>query len=148
MRWRYADALQVEAKQVSKAEPLLPTQILFSFEETPAGFLQQRLVPGGGHMPGFGGPHLIQAFVHFGDDVETVQDVQRPRALLTDHPQVGLPHVGTNELDLRSQFWADQGEEALAARVSLQTGKQKSALGIGRGSHHNAEVRAMTGQLD
>jgi len=35
-----AEGLQVEAKQIPETEPLLPCEILFPFEETPARFLQ------------------------------------------------------------------------------------------------------------
>ena len=36
-----------------------------------------------------------------------------PSAFLADHVQVRLPHIRTDELDLRSKLVADNGEEAL-----------------------------------
>ena len=45
--------------------------------------------------------------------MEAVEDVQRLGAFLADDLQIGLPHVGADEHDLRSQFVADDGEESL-----------------------------------
>jgi hypothetical protein len=43
--------------------------------------------------------------------VKAVENIQRIRAAFADHPQVGLPHVRTDELDAFGQRLADQGEE-------------------------------------
>jgi hypothetical protein len=37
------------------------------------------------------GADLVQRLVHYGHDVEAVEDVQRLGTLLADHIQVGLP---------------------------------------------------------
>jgi hypothetical protein len=108
-----ADGLQVEAEQIPQAEPLVPGEVRFSFEKTPAGFLQEGFMPSSSHLPGFGGAHFIQGFVQFGDDVKPVQDVQRLGALLTNHVEVRLPHVGTDKLDFGRKFRSDHGEEPL-----------------------------------
>src|ERR1039457_3935507 len=39
--------------------------------------------------------------------------MQRLGTFLTDHLQVGLPHIRTDELDLRSELLSDDGEETL-----------------------------------
>jgi len=66
-----------------------------------------------GHPAGLGGAHFVQRLVHFGDDVEAIQDVQRLGTVATDHIQVGLPHIRADELDLRRQFFSNEGEESL-----------------------------------
>ena len=45
--------------------------------------------------------------------MEAIEDVQCLRALLAANLQVGLPHVGANELDLRRNLFPDEGEETL-----------------------------------
>ncbi len=45
--------------------------------------------------------------------MEAVEDVQRLGAFLADHIQIGLPHVGTDKLNLRSELLADDGKETL-----------------------------------
>jgi len=45
--------------------------------------------------------------------VEAVEDVQRLGALLADDLQVGLPHIGADELNLQGQVFSDGREEAL-----------------------------------
>jgi len=44
--------------------------------------------------------------------VKAVEDVQRLRAFLADHVQVGLPHVRADELNLRGELGADHGKES------------------------------------
>ena len=65
------------------------------------------------HLAGFGGADVVQGLVHFGDDVEAIEDVKRLRAFLPDHLQVRLPHIRADELDLGREFLPDHGEEAL-----------------------------------
>ena len=45
--------------------------------------------------------------------METIEDMEGLGALLADDLQVGLPHIGTDEDDLRGHFVADRGEESL-----------------------------------
>src|SRR5580700_3750014 len=45
--------------------------------------------------------------------MEAVEDVQCLGALLTDDFQIGLPHVGADEDDLRSHFVANNLKESL-----------------------------------
>jgi len=47
--------------------------------------------------------------------VEAVEDVEGVGAVLGDQVEVGLPHVGADELDLPGQLAADQREELLEA---------------------------------
>jgi hypothetical protein len=44
--------------------------------------------------------------------MKAVENVQCLRALLANHLQVGLPHVGEDKDDLRSQFVPDASEES------------------------------------
>src|ERR1700732_3308731 len=92
---------------------LLGSEILFALEHTPAGFLQQRLVAVLGHLSGFGGTDLIQRLIHLGHDMKTIQNMQRLRTFVADHIQVGLPHIGANKFDARSEWISDDGEETL-----------------------------------
>src|ERR1019366_4815971 len=89
------------------------TEILFALQNAPARFLQQRLMTFRGHLAGLGGADLIQRLIHLGDDVDAVEDMQRLGTFLTDHLQVGLPHIRADELDLRSELLSDDGEETL-----------------------------------
>src|SRR5258708_12730425 len=45
--------------------------------------------------------------------METIEDVKRLRAFLADDFQIGLPHIGADERDLRSQFIANDRKESL-----------------------------------
>src|SRR5664280_2825182 len=66
-----------------------------------------------GPLEMLGGADLIQRFIHLGDDVEAVEDMQRLGTFLANHIQVGLPHIRADELDLRSELLSDDGEETL-----------------------------------
>ncbi len=43
------------------------------------------------------------------------KEIQRIGAAFADHPQVGFPHVGANELDAFGRRFADEGEELFEA---------------------------------
>src|SRR6516225_9281100 len=45
--------------------------------------------------------------------MEAIEDMQRLGTFLADHVQVGLPHVGADELDLGRELFSDDGEETL-----------------------------------
>ena len=47
--------------------------------------------------------------------MEPIQDVQCVRAIFPDQGQIGLPHIGANELDFLRQILAYHGEEFLEA---------------------------------
>src|ERR1700690_2149877 len=66
-----------------------------------------------GHLAGLSGADVVQRLVHFGDDVEAVQDVQRLGTVAADYIQVGLPHIRAHELDVRRQFFSNEGEKLL-----------------------------------
>src|SRR5713226_473716 len=61
----------------------------------------------------FSGADFVKRLVHFRHDVKTIEDVKRLGAFLANDFQIGLPHIGTDEHDLRSQFVADDSEESL-----------------------------------
>jgi len=44
--------------------------------------------------------------------MEAVENMKGVGALLADDLQIGLPHIGADEDDLRSQFVADDSEES------------------------------------
>jgi len=54
-----SDSPQVEAEQIAQADLLFAREILWVFEQAPAGFLQHRLVAGLRHSAVFRRPHLI-----------------------------------------------------------------------------------------
>jgi hypothetical protein len=66
-----------------------------------------------GQAAGLGGPHIIEGFVHFGDDVKAIEDIDRVGAALADDPQVRLPHIRADEFDALGQRLADESEELL-----------------------------------
>src|SRR4051794_35638898 len=45
--------------------------------------------------------------------MEAIKNMKSLGALLADDLQIGLPHIGTDEDDLRGHFVADHGEESL-----------------------------------
>jgi len=45
--------------------------------------------------------------------MEAIEDMQRLGTFLADHVQVGLPHVGADELDLGRELFSDDIEETL-----------------------------------
>jgi hypothetical protein len=55
---------------------------------------------------------FVQCLVHFRHDVKTIENVKRFGAFLANDRQVGFPHVGADELNLRCQFVADDGEKS------------------------------------
>src|SRR5947209_7185268 len=82
-------------------------------EQQPAGLLQDRSASLAFHAAGFLGADLVERFVHIGDDVETVEDMQGLGAVLADELQIGLPHVRTDEYDFGNYVLAHCGEESL-----------------------------------
>jgi len=59
-------------------------EILTAFEQQPAGFLEDRLATLAFHAARFLGANLVERFVHIGDDVEAVEDMQSLGALFAD----------------------------------------------------------------
>jgi len=57
--------------------------------------------------------HVVEGFIHLGDDVKTVEDVECLRAFVANHAEIGLSHVGANELDMGAEFCSEHGEESL-----------------------------------
>lgn len=107
-----ANGLQVITEQIAKPEALFGFQILFAFEQQPARLLQQRHESFARHAARFSGADFIESLVHFGDDMEAVEDMKGLRALFADDLQIGLPHIGTDEGNLGSDLIADDGEES------------------------------------
>jgi len=71
-----ADAFQVIAEEIAEAEVLLVGEVLAAFEQQPAGLFQDRAAAFAFHAAGFLRADFVECLVHFGDDVETVEDVQ------------------------------------------------------------------------
>jgi hypothetical protein len=69
---------------------LLLTEVVTAFEQQPAGLPQDGVAPFAFHAVGFLGADLVEGLVHFGDDVEPVEDMQGLGALLPDDLQIGL----------------------------------------------------------
>jgi hypothetical protein len=108
-----ADGLEVVAEQIAEPEALLAFQVLLPFEQQPAGLLQNGCVSFLRRATRFSGADLVERLVDLRHDMEAIKDVKGLGALLADHLQIGLPHVGADEHDLRSQFVADDGKESL-----------------------------------
>ena len=82
-------------------------------QQQPAGLLQHGGEAIESHAARFAGADLIQRLIHFGHDVEAIEDMQGLGASFPDDLQIRLPHVRTDEGDLGGDFFADDGEEAL-----------------------------------
>src|SRR5580658_2519155 len=108
-----ADGLQVVAEQIAEAELLLGSEILLALEHAPARLLQQRRMSIARQPARFSGTNLIQGLVHFGGDVEAVQDMQGQGTLVPNHVQIGLPHIRADKQNPGSHLLTDDGEEAL-----------------------------------
>lgn len=107
--------MRLYLEQLAQLDLLVVRQATRALEQAPAAPLQHRLIARLRHAVRLGGADLIERQVHLGHDVEAVENVQRVRTALLDHLQVGLPHVRTDEGDLRAQRGADLGEESLEA---------------------------------
>src|SRR5262249_58838886 len=56
---------------------------------------------------------LVEGLVHFGDDMEAVEDMQGLGAFFPDDLEIGLPHVRADEHDFGNDFLAHRREESL-----------------------------------
>ena len=106
------DALKVVAQEIAEAESLLACEVLLAFEQEPARFLQDRVKSFLFHAARLVSADIVESLVHLCHDVEPVEDMEGIGALLADDLQIGFPHVGTNEDDLRGHLVADGGEES------------------------------------
>jgi hypothetical protein len=57
------------------------------------------------HFASLGSGYVVEGFIHLGDDMKAVKDVESVGASLANHAQVGLSHVGAYELDFRGEFF-------------------------------------------
>ena len=105
------NALEVVAHQIFQFHFLVGGEVRRPLEKAPPRLGQDRFVPVRLHAPGFGGADVVERLVYFGHDVEPVEDIERLGTHLADHPQVGFPHVRTDELNLRRYLGADHGKE-------------------------------------
>jgi hypothetical protein len=65
------------------------------------------------HFASLGSAYVVGGFIHLGDDMKAVKDVESVGASLANHAQAGLPPVGADELDFRGEFSPEHGEESL-----------------------------------
>lgn len=75
-------------------------EVVAAPEQQPAGLLENRVAALAFQAAGFLGADLVEGFVHIGDDVETVEDMQGVRASLANELEVGFPHVRADEADM------------------------------------------------
>ncbi len=109
-------------------------EVAGTFQETKARFPKDGFVAFGGELFYFLAADFIDGFVELLDDVEAVEDVERGGQHGGDDVEIGLPHVGADDLDLRATFRTqgcektgercgvaifDDTEEATAAAVDL-----------------------------
>jgi hypothetical protein len=87
------------ASQIQATEALPAGEIGLAFEHAPPGLLEHRLVAVRDQPAGLGGTHVVEGFVHLGDDVKAIENVDGVGAALADDPQIRLPHIRADELD-------------------------------------------------
>ena len=92
---------------------LFGAEVLTVPEQQPARLLEDRGASLAFHAAGFLSADLVKGFVHIGDDVKTVEDMQSLGAILADELQIGLPHVRADEADIGNDLLAHGGEESL-----------------------------------
>lgn len=89
-------------------------EVARAFQETEARFPEDRFIAFSGELAGFLAADFINGFAEFFGDVETVEHVERSGQHGGDDVEVGLPHVGADDLDLcatlRSQGLEKPGE--------------------------------------
>src|SRR5437763_4615722 len=95
------NCLEVVTKKIAQAKALVRGEIAFTLQYAPSRFLQYRLMSSGDELPCFRSPYLIERGIHFGDNVEAIQNVKRLRTFFFDHPKIRLPHVTADKFDLR-----------------------------------------------
>src|SRR3990172_12107845 len=125
------DTREVVAHQVTQFKALPVGQVLRAFEQAPARMLEQRLVALLRHAARLGGSHIIEREVHLGDDVEAVPDIERGGAVLLDELQVGLPHIRADELDLLTEFFADESKNLREALLGALLADPQQPLATG-----------------
>ena len=66
------------------------SEIGFALEDAPAGLVEERFIAVLGHLAALGGAHVVEGFIHLGDDVKTVEDVECLQAFVANHAEIGL----------------------------------------------------------
>src|SRR5260370_32418252 len=108
-----AHRLEIVAQQIAQPEALWAGEIGLALEDAPPGLFQHWLVTVLGEAAGLGSTCVVEGFVHVGDDVEAIEDVDGFGAAFADDAQVWLPHVRGDEFDAVGYRLADPVEELL-----------------------------------
>ena len=126
------DALQIVPKEIAEPQLLGVGQVLWPFEQAPAGFLQDRFVAVLSHAPRLVSANLIEGEVCLGDDMEAIEDIQCAGAVPGDQLEIGPPHVRAHELDLLRQHRSDHLKELCEAlfRAVLADPEQTGTAGL------------------
>jgi hypothetical protein len=100
------------------------------------------------HFASPGSGYVVEGFIHLGDDMKAVKDVESVGASLANHAQVGLPRVGADELDFRGEFFPEHGEESLEGFYGSFFTHPEQAGGAGVDLIDQGEVFVALGKLD
>src|ERR1700733_5989441 len=100
------------------------------------------------HFASLGSGYVVAGFIHLGDDMKALKDVESVGASLASHAQVGLPHVGADELDFRGEFFPEHGEESLEGFYGWFFPHPEQAGGAGVDLIDQSEVLVALGKLD
>lgn len=93
-------------------------------------------------------PDFVQRLVHFRHDVKTIEDVKRLGAFLANDFQIGFPHIGADEHDLRCQFVADDSKESVKGLDGSFAAHPKQARHVEIDLINQREVLVTFGVLD
>jgi hypothetical protein len=107
-----AHRLQVVAQEIAQFDFLFGGQILRSFEQAPTGMGEDGSQPLRPQFSCLLRPNFVDGLVHMHGDVKAVQDMDSLAGLPGDDPEVGFPHIATDEEQLSRPFLAKGPEKA------------------------------------
>ena len=102
-----SDGFQIIREQFAEFDCLFVGEIARTFQKAVARVFEDGLVTVGSEFFGFLSSDLIDGLTEFLGDVETVEHVERGRQHGGNDIEVGLPHVGTDDLDFRATLRAE-----------------------------------------
>src|SRR5438132_7126004 len=104
---------QVGAQDVPELDVFLSRSVFGAAKDGPTAPFEELTSRFGAKLAGFGGANLVDGFTQMGHDVEAVEDMKSMGDLLTDGPQVGLPHVAADEAELGHALGPEPLEEGI-----------------------------------
>ena len=107
-----SDGFEIELEDVGEFGLLVVGEVGGALEEAITRSGEDRLAAFGLEPPGFLAAYFIDGFAEFFDDMEAVEDVEGGGQHAGDDVEIGLPHVGADDLDPGAAGGSEFVEEA------------------------------------